>query len=169
MKTATEIATDITRRYNEEEFAPGESELDMVHAAVKTAIEESRGGNLYLVQYNIEREGYYGRSWDEVPDLDLGYFLTKEAAQAEADRLNNYEAKWDAYVRKVTAENARAMKTFAQRQNDHEKAKAAGLAHLAPAPVRAAVKPVLDFEDWKSTLREDSFYDVVEVEPHAVP
>lgn len=169
MKTIKEVAAEIVTKYSNDYYTPGD-ELDMVNAAVLDALEQDRAQrpSIFLVQYNVERDSYYsGWHWEEVPELDRGFFLTQEEAQAEADRLNNYAEKYASYVRKTEERNRGAEVSYARQQSDHEKAKAAGLAHLAPVPVREPTVPVLDFEGWKAAMRVDCYYDVVEVAPHA--
>lgn len=120
---------------------------------------------IFFVQHNVQRDGYSGWHWEEEPDLELGYFTTQEAAQEAADAKNNYKGRWEEYVRNTTAKNEQAERVFEQRQKDHEKAAAAGLGHLVPAPVRSSAVTVLDFDAWVNGTSVDEYYDVVEVQP----
>jgi hypothetical protein len=131
--------------------------------AQRALVEYAERGSIYMIEHSYETYGNSGYYWDRTLDEDHGFFLTREEAQSKVDEYNNYEGRYDKYVQANTAHNVKAMEQFARRQEDHEKAKAAGLSHLAPAPVRADTRVILDFDGWKAHLREDSYYSVVEV------
>lgn len=163
MSTVEDIATDITRRYNDEEFSG--DELEMVHAAVVEALTHQK---VYLVQYNYFADDYSYGHWEETPQVDDGFFLSREEAQAEVDWMNGYDRKYADYVRGVERKNTEI-------QERHDRALVAYGSLVASGvenPDQYMKKPQLHlnkvetFEEWNANRRRsrEGYYDVVEVD-----
>lgn len=159
MKSPNQIARNITNRYNDEEFAPGGGELDMVHEAVTVAVQEAQSGSIYMI-------AYVGRDDDNYPtsslDEDFGFFLTEEAAEAWVETHEDFEARYQAQIEHTKQTNIQRHHEAAVKRRVWDEMKAEGVnpGFFRPGDVKDLT--VLPFERWKADM---SRYAVVEVKP----
>jgi hypothetical protein len=122
---------------------------------------------IWMITREFEYESGGGRTWYEpMADVDLGYFISKEAAELKLADL--WDEEKDAYARNF---QRTAMEPWRKRKAEHERIsfqnailKENGIADSSLTPV----PHVWDEPVMKPWRKEMSSYAVVEIEPGAV-
>lgn len=95
--------------------------------------------------------GYKSDDWFEknlVPMLELGYFDTREEAEAWIAQGDFVKAEYTKEVENISNYNTETKNTYAKNIADWEAAQAAGLGHLVEEPVQFYERKVESYDEF---------------------
>ena len=116
---------------------------------------------IWLIERTHYYHGYNGRECDVTPDLDYGYFTSKEACQTACDKLNEpLRAELEKWNKRERDEHAKQVGRRAAAIAQNEVLEPAGLP-LVPIPhVGANVYQ----KTWMGSHEDSMYYEPVEIE-----
>lgn len=97
--------------------------------------------------------GYKSDDWFDdrlVPMLELGYFDTREEAEAWIAQGDFVKAEYTKEVENISNYNTETKNTYAKNIADWEAAQAAGLGHLVEEPVQFYERKVESYDEFAS-------------------